>query len=100
MEVNSRYFLTDYESGQLYEVSKEYHDSFLETMKMFFKTKLSVHLDLKAYGKPVVFGTAGDLSGGSADLCKMFYEPESFRLLTLDEAFKPLRPEETKEDNL
>lgn len=86
MELNGKYFLTDYESGDLYEVTKEQHDNYLNFLKLALG---SVKNHVPKLGKPVIIGTVGGEISGTVNLRDLFYVSDRI-----------LRPEETKEDNL
>lgn len=40
-------------------------------------------------GIPIVFGTGGDMEGGTVDFAKMFYDPKTYNLLEFDNIWEP-----------
>ena len=77
MLLGDRYLLQDIESGQWYEVSKQYHDDYLKFIEDISK---SITSNSNYKGKVIIFGTGGELDN-TEDLQKMFYEPENYDLL-------------------
>lgn len=63
-----KYFITDWESGYLQEVTKEEHQAF---MRLFESFRPSIAGSTK--GMVIVFGTGGDLNQG--DFSSMFFNP-------------------------
>lgn len=39
-------------------------------------------------GIPIVFGTGGDMEGGTADFAKMFYDPKTYNMLEFDNVWE------------
>ncbi len=75
MQIGNKYFIDDPETG-LFEVSKEYYDSWNE-----FRLKLMEQVLPKTEfkGRIIVFGTPGDLDT-STDFHALFYEPKNYNL--------------------
>jgi hypothetical protein len=81
MEKDKKYYLTDIESGQLYEVTKEQYESYYRMLKQVFKPSdrvLKSHL--------ILHGTGGGFIDKSLkELEKMFYNPQNYRIVKWDD---------------
>lgn len=42
-------------------------------------------------GIPIIYGTGGDMEGGTADFAHMFYNPKSYNLLEFDNIWEPTK---------
>lgn len=93
MELNGRYFLTDYESGMQYEVSKEYYERHNAWMKELWEQAMA-KLPKPIEGAILIFGTGGDLEEG--DSFKKFFNDPSENPFTNIWPEDPVRSRLTK----
>ena len=78
MIINDRYYLSDIESGEVYEVSKEQYEDFQEMWD-----DCRAILKDKNIGKPIVFGTGG-IDFRAKDFEDMFYNPQNYRIIKFE----------------
>lgn len=83
MLLGDRYLLQDIESGQWYEVSKEYHDNYLKFIEDMSK---SITSNSNYKGKQMIFGTGDNID--NTDLKEMFTDPVNYDLLINEELEK------------
>lgn len=70
MILNGRFFLDDMETG-LYEVSEHHYNRYKDFMLKMWQ-QAQPKINIPKVGKPMIFGTDGDLTGG--DFAKFFYD--------------------------
>lgn len=73
MILNGRYYLTEYESGVRYEVSKEYYERYNAWILRMYKEARPNIEEIK--GLVQIYGTGGDLDGDN-DWYEMFVNPD------------------------
>jgi hypothetical protein len=78
MEKDKKYYLTDIESGQNYEVTKEQYEGYQRAWT-------ACRPEVKGIkGRIFLAGTGGKFDD-SGDLEKMFYDPQNYKIIKWDE---------------